>query len=68
MFGLTSSFLFSRNKNTENVFSKKENVFLDLLKITSLALCFHFNEVLSFNENTQNEILLFSVFGSFEKL
>ena len=33
MFGLTSCFLLSRNKNTENAFSK-ENLFLDLLKIT----------------------------------
>ena len=46
MFGLTSCFLLSRNKNTENMFSK-ENVFLDLLKIHSLSVRFHF---------TQNEI------------
>jgi len=36
MFGLTSYFLLSKNKNNENVFSK-ENVFLDLLKITFFA-------------------------------
>jgi len=41
MFGLTSCFLLSRNKNTENTFIK-ENVFLDLLKITFLAPAFSF--------------------------
>jgi len=41
MFGLTSCFLLSRNKNTENVFSK-ENVFLDLLKILFLVPLFSF--------------------------
>jgi len=41
MFGLTFCFLLSRNKNTENAFSKG-NVFLDLLKITFLATAFSF--------------------------
>jgi len=41
MFGLTSCFLLSRNKNTENVFSKG-NVILDLLKTTFLATVFSF--------------------------
>jgi len=41
MFDLTSHFLLSRNKNTENAFSK-ENVFLDLLKITFFATTFSF--------------------------
>jgi len=39
--GLTSCFLFSRNKNTENAFSK-ENIFLDLLKITFIVNAFSF--------------------------
>jgi len=42
MFDLTSCFLFSRNKNTENAFSKG-NVFLNLLKITFLAIAFSFD-------------------------
>jgi len=41
IFGLISCFLLSRNKNTENVFSKG-NVFLDLLKITFLVTAFSF--------------------------
>jgi len=41
MFGLTSYYLLSRNKNTENTFSKG-NVFLDLFKITLLATAFLF--------------------------
>jgi len=41
MFGLTSCFLLSRNKNTENAFSKG-NIFLDLFKITFLAMAFSF--------------------------
>jgi len=41
MFGLTSCFLLSRNKNTENEFSNV-NAFLDLLKITFLAIAFLF--------------------------
>jgi len=41
MFGLIFCFLLSRNKNTENVFSKG-NVFLDLLKITFIATVFSF--------------------------
>jgi len=66
MFSLTSCFLLSRNKNTENVFSKG-NVFLDFLKLNSLPPCFHFtlNEFLI---STENEILLFPVFGLFEKI
>jgi len=42
MFGLTSYFLLSRNKNIENSFSKG-NVFLYLFKITFLATAFSFN-------------------------
>jgi len=41
MFGLTSCFLFSRNKNTKNAFSKG-NVLLVLFKITFLAAAFLF--------------------------
>jgi len=41
MFGLTSCFLLSRNKNTENAFSK-ENVFLGLLQITFVVTAFSF--------------------------
>jgi len=41
MFDLTSWFLLSINKNTENVFSKG-SVFLDLLKIAFLATVFSF--------------------------
>jgi len=41
MFGFTSCFLLSRNKNTENAFSK-ENVFLDFLKITLFVIAFLF--------------------------
>jgi len=69
MFSLTFYFLFSRNKNTENVFSK-ENLFLDLLKITFLVTAFLFypKRFLVSTENTENEILLFLVFGSFEKI
>ena len=66
MFGLTFCFQFSRNKNTKNVFLK-ENVFLDLLKITFFVNVFYFiqNEILILIEN---EILLFLVFGSFGKI
>jgi len=69
MFGLTTCFLFSRNKNTENAFSK-ENVFLDLLKITFLPRIFILPKMrfLVSTENTENEILLFPVFGSFGKI
>jgi len=41
MFGLTSYVLLLRNKNIENVFSK-ENVFLDLFKITFFITAFLF--------------------------
>jgi len=41
MFGLTSYFLLSRNKNIENAFLKG-NVFLDLFKITFFVTAFSF--------------------------
>jgi len=41
MFGLTSCFLLSRNKNIENAFLKG-NVFLDLVKITLVVTAFSF--------------------------
>jgi len=41
MFGLTSYFLLSKNKNTEKAFSK-ENLFLDLFIIIFLATTFSF--------------------------
>ena len=60
MFSLTSCFLLSRNKNTENAFSKG-NIFLDLLKIAFIATAFSI-------ENIENKILLFPVFDSFGKI
>ena len=66
---MTSYFLLSRNKNIENVFSK-ENI-LDLLKIT--FFCHHIfilpkMRFLVLTENIENEILLFTIFCSFEKI
>jgi len=60
MFNFTSYFLFSGNKNTENKFSKG-NIFLDLLKITFLSLCFYFiqHEVLISNENIKTRFYCF---------
>jgi len=41
MFDLISYFLFSRNKNNKNTFSKG-NVFLNLFKITFIVTAFLF--------------------------
>ena len=53
MFGLISCFLLSRNKNTENAFSKG-NVFLDLLKITFFVTAFSFYPKMRFLISTEN--------------
>ena len=37
MFGFTSYFLFLKNKNIDNAFSR-ENIFLNLFKITFIAI------------------------------
>jgi len=63
MFGFTFCFLFSRNKNTENVFSK-ENILLDLLKINRVFIL----PKMKFLVSIENTILLFSIFGSFGKI
>jgi len=59
---MTSYFLLSRNKNTENIFLK-ENIFLDLLKITFLVIL----RRVRFLVSTENEILLFPVFVCLRK-
>jgi len=46
----------------------KKNVFLVLLKITFFATAFFILPKMKFLVATENEILLFSVFGSFGKI
>jgi len=68
MFGLISCFLFLRNKNTQNIFKKK--LFLYSLKITFIINTFSFYILpkIRFLILNKNEILLFSIFDSFEKI
>ena len=68
MFDLIFYFLLSKNKNTKNVFLKK-NIFVDLLKIIFIItdrVCIL--PKMKFLISTENKTLLFLIFDSFEKI